>query len=364
MITYYKNLNPEVKNYFKILSPTFPSWLEEYIATKEMQRIGKTSMSCGMDYSPYFNLKYWFSNLDHSVGVALILWHFTHDKKQALAGLFHDIATPTFKHCIDFMNGDSEHQESTEERTTAMIQNSKEIMMLLDRDHIALDEICNYKIYPIADNDIPKLSSDRFEYTFSSGLTFFRVWELDKIAKIYNDVIILKNEQGIEELGFKHKEIVEEYIHIISKLWPAWINDKARMVMQFFADICKSMVIAGYLSVDDFYQCSEKEIIEKILYESDAYLSESFKKFQNVSSVYRNLSPLENKYCVNVKSKSRYIIPLVQTETGPKRINQISPQAACEITKYLEQTKKNPYYTYFDFDFQPYQEKKILQKRK
>ena len=117
MKNYLDTINKEVREYFKILSPEFPTWLLEYINTPEMQRINGTSMSCGTDYSKVFNVRYWYSNLDHSVGVALIVWHFTHDKKQTLAGLFHDIATPTFKHCIDFMNGDSEHQESTEERT-------------------------------------------------------------------------------------------------------------------------------------------------------------------------------------------------------------------------------------------------------
>ena len=185
-MNYYDTLNEEIKDYFKILSPIFPKWLLDYINTPEMKRIGTISMSCGTDYSKCFNVKYWYSNLEHSVGVALIIWHFTNDKKQTLAGLFHDIATPTFKHCIDFMNGDSECQESTEERTTDIIKNSKEIMTLLSRDGIKLEEVCDYKLYPIADNDTPKLSADRFEYTFASGLTFFRVWELDKIKKIYD----------------------------------------------------------------------------------------------------------------------------------------------------------------------------------
>ena len=39
----------------------------------------------------------------------------TKDKKATLAGLFHDIATPSFKHCVDFLNGDYMTQESTED---------------------------------------------------------------------------------------------------------------------------------------------------------------------------------------------------------------------------------------------------------
>ena len=354
MNNYYNNLNDEVKEYFHILSPEIPEWLFDYIDTEEMKRIGKISMSCGTDYSKCFNVKYWYSNLDHSIGVALIIWNFTHDKKQTLAGLFHDIATPVFKHCIDFMNGDSEKQESTEERTTDIIKNSKEIMLLLNRDGIKLEEVNDYHIYPIADNDTPKLSADRFEYTFSSGLTFFRVWELAKIKKIYNNIIIAKNEEGYDELVFKDKEICEEYIHIISKLWPEWVSDKDRTVMQFLADMCKSMNNKGYLTIDDLYILSESEIINKILTCNDEYLSNSFKKFQNTNTVYNSVDYIEGKYCINIKAKTRYVVPLVLTQNGPIRINKISEKSKNEIDKYLS-LPKGGYYTYFDFDFIPYE---------
>lgn len=45
----------------------------------------------------------------------------------------------------------NETQESTEELTTYMIKNSKEIMELLERDNIKVDEVNDYHIYPIAD---------------------------------------------------------------------------------------------------------------------------------------------------------------------------------------------------------------------
>ena len=356
MYNYYNNLNPEIKEYFSILSNDFPEWLHEYINTPEMQRINKISMSCGTDYSKCFNVKYFYSNLDHSVGVALIIWHFTHDKKQTLAGLFHDIATPVFKHCIDFMNGDSENQESTEEKTTEIIKNSKSIMSLLERDDISLEEINDYKIYPIADNDTPKLSADRFEYTFSSGLTFFRVWELNNIRKIYNNIIISKNEDSIDELTFKDKEICEEYIDIISRLWPEWISYKDKIVMQFLADICKSMSNAGYLTIDDLYILSEQEIINKILTCNDLYIIKSLKSFLETNKVYTSPIMIQNKYCVNQKTKTRYINPLVQTKFGSKRITEISKKSKDKIENYLK--IKNDNYIYFDFDFKPYEKSK------
>ena len=106
-----------------------------------MMRLDVIWMSCGTLYTKIYNDKYFYSSLTHSVAVELNIWNFTHDKKQTISGLFHDIATPTFKHCIDFMNGDSEHQESTEEKTEQIIRNSKEIMNLLNRDNIKVEEI-------------------------------------------------------------------------------------------------------------------------------------------------------------------------------------------------------------------------------
>lgn len=352
MNNYLDSLTEEIREYFKILSPEFPEWLFEYINTPEMQRISGISMNCGTDYTKVFNIKQWYSNLDHSIGVALIIWHFTHDKKQTLAGLFHDIATPTFKHCIDFMNGDTENQESTEERTETIIKNSKQIMNLLKRDNIKLEEVSDYHIYPIADNDTPQLSADRFEYTFSSGLIFFRVWNLDDIKECYNNVKILKNEDNVLELGFSDKAICEKYIAIVSKLWPQWLTDEDRTAMQFIADTVKSMNVIGKISIDDLYKYSEKEIISKILNCGDKYIETAFKNFQNATSIERFNHPPVDKYCINIKGKKRYVIPLVETEAGTFRINSISEKSKNAIDEYFKY--KQTEYTGFDFDFKPY----------
>lgn len=353
-MNYLDTLNNEVKQYFKILSPEFPEWLLEYINTPPMQRNAKISNNCGINYSKCFQLRYIYTSLDHGVGTALILWHFTHDKKQTLAGLFHDISTPCFKHCIDFMNGDSQTQESTEELTDSMIRNSKEIMSLLERDGIKIEEVNDYKLYPIADNPTPQLAADRFEYTFSGGLIWGGIWNsLSDIQKFYNNITIGKNEKGIDELMFQNKEICEEYISCISKLWPEWISSKDRVVMQFYADICKSMNVRNYLSIEDLYELSEKEVIDKIIHCEDKYLSESFQKFQNTTQVYDSNTSVSNKYCINTRAKIRYIVPLVQTENGPVRINKISEQADKDIQNYLAY-KQSPY-VYFDFDFKPYE---------
>lgn len=354
MNEYLKNLNEEIKNYLKILSPEFPAWLLEYIYTPEMMRLDGIGMSCGTLYTKVYNDRYFYSSLTHSVAVALIIWNFTHNKKQTISGLFHDIATPTFKHCIDFMNGDSEHQESTEERTEQIIRNSKEIMNLLNRDNIKIEEVSDYHIYPIADNNTPRLSADRFEYTLSGGLYQIRVFELKNIEEYYNNITILKNEDGIDELAFQDMKLCENFIHDISKLWPRWIEDEDRLCMQFIADIVKSMNIKGYITVDDLYKFSEHEIIQLIKDCDDIYIKNSFEKFQNATrdSVYKSDFPNNEIYCTSVKGKKRYINPLVSFDSKIGRIKDVSTIANNDINNFLNM--KLHKFIGFNFDFKPY----------
>ena len=238
---YIKGVDISKREYFEILENNFPIWLNEYINTKEMLYLQYVSVSCGKIYSKMFNIKTNYNTLDHSIAVALIVWHFTKDKKQTLAGLFHDISTPVFKHCVDFMNGDYLKQESTESLTKTFILNSKEIMTLLKRDNIKIDEVADYHIYPIADNEIPKLSADRLEYSLSNSLFLCDVATLDDVRQIYADVEIQRNENGVEELGFKTKNIARKFVGITSKLSIIYRDDNTRFSMQFLADIMKKL---------------------------------------------------------------------------------------------------------------------------
>lgn len=351
MSKYFENLDEQIKKYFKILSPEIPGFLEEYIETKPMQKQAGISVSCGTFYSKLFpDTKLWYSSLDHSVAVSLIIWNFTKDKKQTLSGLFHDIATPVFKHCIDFLNGDYEKQESTEELTKKIISESKEIMNLLNRDGIKIEEVSDYHIYPIADNDTPRLSLDRLEYTFSNGLGVKKaIWNLDEIKEIYQNIEIQKNEEGIEELGFKDKKIAEKFVKNMSILSSSYIDNKTKLTMQFLADIIKKMNQMDLINKSDLYELSEQEIINKI--ENCEYdnISKCFNMWKNAIKINESDVPVNDKYCVSIKAKIRYIVPLVKAENKFIRINEISDIAKQDIEKCLNfKTKK---YAYFDFNF-------------
>lgn len=254
-----------------------------------------------------------------------------HIQKQAIAGLLHDISSPAFKHCIDFLNGDAEKQESTEEQTLEVIKNSKEIMNLLKRDKIKLEEISDYKIYPIADNETPKLSADRLEYTFMNGTYYKKVWDLSAIQKIYDDIQILKNENNIYELGFNSVEMAENFINGAKELWPLWISSEDTITMYFFADIIKKMYNRKYITKKDLYELSEQKIIDLIMNCKDEEISKSYTNFMNCSNFVECEEYKTDKFCVSRKVKRRYINPL--TKNG--RIYNVSEQARKDIDNYI-----------------------------
>lgn len=339
---YIDSVDKRVLDYFNVLEPNFPEWLNDYIETKELLKQRYISMTCGTIYSDLFESEFFFSSLDHSVAVALIVWHFTHDKKQTLSGLFHDIVTPVFKHCVDFLNGDYMTQESTEDLTSKIISSSKEIMDLLKRDNIKLEEVDDYHIYPVADNDTPKLSADRLEYSLSNALLTYKLLNIDEIKKIYNDVILDKDEEGTLELSFKSKGTALEFVKITSKLSIIYREDRTRYSMQLLADIIKKLNEDRLITKEDLYNMKESEIIEII--ENSKY-KDIFNIWKNAKNVKVSKEKPKNVYFVHHGAKIRYIDPLV----NKKRMSSISEEAKKEIDKNLLYDMNN--YVYLDFKF-------------
>ena len=317
-----------IRKFHAILEPEFSEWIQEYVETPILQKQKYISTTCGTIYSDLFENQRFYSSLDHAIGVALIVWHFTYDKKQTLAGLFHDIATPVFKHCVDFMNGDHLAQESTEDLTTKLIAGSPEIRRLLKRDGILVSEVDNYHLYPIADNDTPKLAADRLEYSLANMLFTYGVADLAEIREMYADIVVQSDENGVKELGFQTKKIARKFVKLTSQLSVFYREDRTRYSMQFLADILKKMSESGRLSVTDLYQMKESEVIKMIL--ASEY-GDAFSAWQKANKIRKAKSlgqcP-DGVYVVNCQAKVRYIDPLWQGERMSK---------ACKIAKgYIE----------------------------
>ena len=252
--------------YTDIYTASLPPELLAMAETPVMQRLLRVGMHCGCEYTAYpiyRDAVAPYSRYTHSLGTAAIVWHFTHDLKQSVAGLLHDIATPAFAHVVDFLNGDHMRQESTESRTRMMIASSPELMALLDKSGLTLDDVDDYHRYPIADNDSPRLSADRLEYTLGNAHLVFHCPKAE-LKRIFDDIFVGKNEENVDELCFAHADIADIFTQLSLRQSEWFVSDEDRFSMQALADLLREARQRNVLTVDDLY-LDEPHVIALLL---------------------------------------------------------------------------------------------------
>ena len=316
----------------KIYHHKIPSFLVPFFKSEELNRIDEVGMHCGMEYTsfPFYKDFDKYSRFEHSLGVALIVYHFTHDEKMTLAGLFHDIATPSFAHVIDFLKGDHDKQEATEERTSLLIKRDDVIQEELAKLHLKTSDVDDYHLYPIADNDSPRLSADRLEYTLHN-LYNYKFASLEEIQELYDDLKVTLNEEGVEELAFQHQNIAKKFTLLTLKNSHIYVTDEDRYGMEYLARMLKRQIEKGILTEDDLYT-TEKEVIIKLL--SNKESKEDWLDFRSLSKIKKEETPSSNT-SYKISSKKRFINPLI-IDKG--RISKLDKEVDNAIRSFLEES--------------------------
>ena len=325
MLNQHAPVKYDISQYFEILCPRndYPAFLNRYIELPVMQRLAGVGLLCGTDWTALYKNRFYYSRLDHSKGVALIVWHFTHDKAQTIAGLLHDIATPVFSHVSDFRKGDMLTQTATEEPTARIIRGDTALNLLLAEDGLTAEQVEDYHIYPVADNEIPQLSADRLEYMFPSGMALDGSWTMEEIRRCYDDLVILKNEDGVDELGFRTLEIAELYCEHFCMIGHILQLNENKLALHMLGQIMNLAEKAGLLSEADFMTLSERAVMDKLeaSLTGEDRLSKYYRTFRSMTKIEHTTEALgEDYFCVNLKVKLRYINPLV----AGKRLSEVS----------------------------------------
>lgn len=296
-----------------------PMFLREAAETPAMQRLKGVGMNCGCEYTSFALFDSWqpYSRFDHSVGAALITWHFTRDPHQAMAALLHDIATPVFSHVVDFLRGDHEKQESTESGTEEQILGSVELRAVFEKYGIDPSLVTDYHMYPIADNDSPRLSADRLEYTLGNIVNFGYGTE-KRVKEYYNDLIATE-----EELVFRTPALAESFAMDALRCGRIYVSDTDRYCMQTLADILKKAVGEGILTEEDFYR-REQTVIEKL---RSSALGPLWEDYRALHAVARHPGGLV------IPAKKRYIDPVALDGT---RVSAFSAAFRTELQAFLD----------------------------
>lgn len=304
---------------------TIPSYIQPYLQTKTMQRLKYIDMNCGIPYTsmqPYASLQP-YNRYEHSLRVACLLHHFHQPKHIVLAGLFHDCATPVFSHTIDFMNGDYAKQESTEANTTSMMQKDSLLMHLLQKDCISISSVCDYHMYPIADNDSPQLSCNRLEYTFSNMIDY-NLGTKEDVHQFLEDIVISENEYNQQELVFQHASIANAFTHIALQLGKIYSSNKSRFAMEMLSRIIQKCLDNQIIYIDDLWK-EESFVIEKI---QKSNMKEDWIHYTHLCDVQTSD---ENGIILQVKK--RWIDPIVLNRG---RVSRICDTIGNDISNFIE----------------------------
>ena len=205
-----------------------------------------------------------------------------------------------------------------------MIRKNAELMNLLAEDGLTAEQVEDYHIYPIADNEIPQLSADRLEYMFPSGMALNDCWSMEEIQTVYRDLEVLRAEDGVEELGFKTVETAELYCEKFCMIGHILQLNEDKLTLQMLGEIMNLAERLGVLSEDDFMTLSENQVIAKLeefckaqggvtSRDEKIKLCRLYKTFRQMTKIeHTELALPEDQYfCVNLKVKQRFINPLV-----------------------------------------------------
>ena len=319
-------------NYHSIYQTETPEFLRALCDTPPMMRLKKVGMNCGCEYTafPRFAGIARYTRLEHSLGAALIVWRFTSDEARAAAALLHDVATPVFAHVVDFLRGDYLSQTATESGTAETIRESAEIGAILRDLGLRAEDVEDYHRFPVADNDPPRLSADRLDYTLGNAVNF-GLAPVGELTEIFSDLRVGENEFGETELVFQDAEKAARFAALALACSRIYVCDADRYAMQSLSELLRDALAALVLEEKDL-AATEEQVIAKLL--ADERFSARWRAFCALSRTERADAPDGREGWRRIPAKKRRIDPFVE---GRGRVSALVPALGAAIGEFLRE---------------------------
>ena len=326
-----------MKDYLNIfIDKDYPFFIDKYLNTQTLNRLKKITQFCGCDYTKLYSPRFKFTRFDHSLVVAHMTWHFTHDKKSTIAALLHDIGTPCFAHTIDCLLGDALNQESSEINIIKLIKKDKILVNYLKEDNITLKDLKDLTKYPILENKSPKLCTDRLDGVLHTCYIWLHTHKLKDIKKVYDNLEILVNEDNSQELGFTNEEIAKEFVKMVNIFSQELQSNKDKFVLQYISDSIKELFNKKIISLEDLYKKSEITIVNILKKHIPSW------KYFNKAEFVLESQEKPSSYYVSFNIKKKTVIPLIQINNKIKRVNNLSEDIK-EIYNKIDNIKNMKY---------------------
>ena len=240
------------------------------------------------------------------------------------------MSTVSFAHTIDFLLKDSINQNAAESLIDRrkILNSSKEFLSYLKEDGLTLEDIYFLEQDSLIDISRPGLCVDRFEGIIHINYIWLNTCSLEDIKTILNDLWVLINEQGQEEIGFKTLEVGQLFFELMLNYAYCMQSKEDKYSMQFIADLLSIAIKDGLLTLSDLYTLKEDKIVS--ILQNNYEVWQTFEKIDYVKS--SNICP--SGYYVVVDAKKRYAIPLVQIGTKTRRITDVAVLCSDKLEQF------------------------------
>ncbi|WP_374140781.1 HD domain-containing protein [Leptotrichia hongkongensis] len=275
----------------------------EIINTRIFKRLKNIYQSGG----GYLVNELWNVNrYEHSIGTMILSLKFNGNVEEQIKALLHDISHTAFSHVIDYVlkNKSEDYHEKIQED----FLNDEELLRILEKYNLNIKRIMS-KNYSFLDNDLPKLSFDRIDYTLRDLFRQKKI-SLKEIREIVNHLTIYQN-----KLCFNSLEIGKWFQKLYFQEVAEYFQNPLNMYINtMLCNLLTSALNEGIIQLRDF-NFTDEYILRKI----------------NSSSKKKELEDIINKKKYDeflllkekIKVKKRYIDPYILVNNEIKRISEI-----------------------------------------
>jgi len=314
---------------FEITEPV----ILELINSSTLQRLKE------IDQAGYFEPHFpgtTHSRFEHSIGDYLLLKIYRAPIEEQIAGLIHDVSHSAFSHCIDYvLDAGSEKEHNHQDNVFDDYVRKSEIPEILKKYNLDLNYILDDKNFPLKENDLPDLCSDRIDYSLRTATIFKEI----ENGKFFIDNLTAKDGRWI----FKDFESAKKYAELFLKLntnYYAGIQSAVRF--RTVGDCLRYALSKNYISETDLYT-TDKIVLSKIepYIHNDPKLKLLFERMNNKIGFRNDPTNYDGK----VFCKSRVVDPLCLHNGEIKRVSEIEPRWSDIITR---ESKPKEYFLKFD----------------
>lgn len=301
------------------------------INTPEMQRL--KGISIGGYYPAIPAVAHKVSRFEHSVGVYILLKMFNVSREEQISGLLHDVSHSAFSHTIDYVVKSDENfaaNQGFQDKVHANFVKNSQIADILEDGGFDVDFILETKNFKLLDNDYPDLCADRIDNALRAIVNLDYYNEKDT-KKILNGLSVIN-----EKFVFKDIDSATIFYKLFEfENAEFWSGERSAVMFFLDKNLLRCALKKGYINFEDFYKCTDAQIIEKIEhYKTDPEIQTWLSFLHNPDYKQFLTPPAES--CADNNSeelpiKFRRVDPLVALPSGLKRLSDLDKKIKYDL---------------------------------